>query len=129
MALMAGAPEKVIELLVKEAPDVLLQVNKFGETPLHVALRCHSPDDVVEVLTKTCANAIHAHDKQHGNLPIHTAAMNGCTVRVAKDLLELWPEMIHETNGDGLTPMDLALRYEKCSEEIVRLFQITRTTW
>lgn len=128
MAVKAGAPRDVIETLIKAADDVLLMANKYGETPLHVALATtdHRVDDeVVEVLIANGTNALHIKDKTHKNLPIHVAAIHGCSVRVAKALLEHYMNSIHEMNMDGKTALDLAVETGKCREDVLRLFEIS----
>lgn len=124
MAVIAGASVGVLELLIKEAPDVLLLTNKLGETPLHLALQQTRNEDVVELLLRCEPKAIRVRDK-HGDLPIHVAARSGCSIHIGKDLLELWPESIHETNGSSLTPMVLAIQHGNCSDDVLRLLEIT----
>jgi len=145
MAIQSHAPIAVLEMLVKAGSEtseesILLKRNKFGETPLHIALRARDRDEelgpkdremidemIVEMLLKSSPDSsrIRCGKEKGGNLPIHLAAMYGCSVHVAKDLLETWPESIHEKNGDGLTPMELANRHGHCSNEVMRLFAIT----
>jgi ankyrin repeat protein len=125
MAIVAGAPLAVVEMLIKEADDVLLKANKFGETPLHSALMCRRDSDMVQVLIGCGPGAVRLQEKQHGNLPIHTAATAGLSVNVAKCLIKTWPESIHEKNVDGLTPLEVAAQTNKCSEEVLRLLEIS----
>jgi hypothetical protein len=125
MAVAAGAPLSVIEILIKEADDILLKPNKYGETPVHIALLLHSADEVIETLIRYGPKALHMRDQENGNLPIHNAAVFGCSVHVAKALLEKWPELVLERNAANLTPIELALQSEKCSEDVLRLLEIT----
>jgi hypothetical protein len=126
-AVAAGAPRGVIEMILKEADDVLLLTNKHGETPLHIALANQSivDGDVMDILAGTNLSITRVKEKDHGNLPIHTAAAHGCSVAVAKKLLEIHPNSIHERNDDFKTPLDLAMEYGRCSEDVVRLFTIS----
>lgn len=124
MALASRAPETVLELLMKEAPDLLLSTNKYGETPLYLALLHNAADPIIEFMLKQESKAIYMREKRFGNLPVHAAAISGCTVRIAKDLLELWPEMVHASNWQGLTAIDLAIQNRKCSDDVFHLFQI-----
>jgi ankyrin repeat protein len=127
MAAAAKAPAPVIEMLVRGADSVLTKTNKRGETPLHVALRTAGVDEeVVETLVRCGPGALRVRDGGHGNLPIHAAmAAAECSVRVAKALLETWPGSVHERNAAGLTPLELALRHGKCSDEVLRLVEIS----
>lgn len=131
MAVKAGAPKHVLEVLIKAADDVLLMQNKFGETPLHIALareKCSATpesDEIMELLIQQCRNALHIKDKAHKNLPLHIAAINGCSVRVAKALLCEYMHSIHETNDNGKTALDLALESGKCDEDVLRLLEIS----
>ena len=64
-------------------------------------------------------------EKRHGNLPLHTAAQYGCSVSVAKLLLQHYPNAIHEQNLDKKTPLQLALEYNHCSDDVLRLLEIS----
>ena len=125
MAVESNAPLDVIEMMVKEAEEVLLLTNKFGETPLQVALKNKAMDDVVEVLLKYAPKAIYMSDSIQGNTPVHTAASVGCSARVAKGLLETNQEAIRQTNAQGLTPLELAISSGTCADGVIRLFQIS----
>lgn len=127
MAIQAKAPLGTLELLIKYGRDTLAETNKFGETPLHLALynaNHKTAHETVSLLLKCFPQAVHVRDKK-GNLPIHVAATHGCSVKVAKDLLEVWPESIHETDATGLTPTELALQSGKFDDHVLRLFEIT----
>jgi ankyrin repeat protein len=125
IAVAAGAIRPVLEMLIKEAPDILLMTNKFGETPLHVALATGAEDYVVELLIEHGADALQMKEETHNNLPIHYAGVHGCSVVVAKALLEHNLHSIHEINKDGKTALDLAMESGKCTEAVLRLFEIS----
>ena len=126
-AIAAGAPRGVIEMILKEADDVLLLTNKHGETPLHIALANQSmvDGDLIDILAGTNLSIARVKETDHGNLPIHTAATHGCSVAAAKKLLEIHPNSIHQKNDDFKTPLDLAMEHGRCSDDIVRLFTIS----
>jgi hypothetical protein len=124
MALAAGAPLRIIHLLVRECPEVLELANKFGAIPLHVALERRAGDDVVDDLLR--------HDPGHrtwhrstpnGDLPIHVAARVGCTRHVAQQLLDPCPEHVRARNDAGWIPMELAVQSGNCPEEVLQYFQ------
>lgn len=124
MAVSSGAPVGVVEMLIKDADDVLLMSNKYGETPLHLALM-HHDSGVAQVLVGCAPDALRIREMKHGNLPVHTAAASGLSVNVAKCLIETWPESIHEKNSDGLKPLDIAAKTTNCSEDVLRLLEIS----
>ena len=123
IAIKARAPTPVLEMLIKGAAEVLLKTNKYGETPLHVALLSGAEDEQVELLIAQGKDAILAKDKAHLNLPIHVAATQGCSVCVAKALLEHNRASIHERNTDGKTALDLCLESKKCGEAVMNLLE------
>jgi ankyrin repeat protein len=126
MAIKAGAPKAVVEMMIKyEEKDLLLMTDKFGQTPLHVAVATNASDNIVELLVDHGgAKVVHATDKAK-NLPIHLAASQGCSMRVATTLLLHYLASIHETNAAGMTPLDLAMESKKCDEAAMRLLEIT----
>jgi ankyrin repeat protein len=130
MAVANGAPPVVVEMLIRAASeDSLLLTNKHGEKPLHLALIHQADDEAIGVLLGTSANQTmaltHAREKRHGNLPIHTAATAGCSVVVAKKLLQGHPNSIHEKNQQLQTPLELALVSGRCSDDVVRLLELS----
>ena len=124
MAVKSGASISVLTMMVQAAKEVLLKTNKFGETPLHVALRAEVHDDaVIKLLIDDAGQALHMKDFLKGNFPAHVAATHGCSVCVAKRLFHHNPLALQEKNKDGMTPLDLALVTGKCSEEVLGLLQ------
>jgi ankyrin repeat protein len=125
IAIQANAPHTVLELLIKEAPEVLRFPNKFGETPLHLSLKKgpKAPEEEIELLLKSEPLVLYVHDAQ-GNLPIHIAASHGCTVNVTKRLVDLWPESTSEVNKAGSNAMACG-RNAECDEEVLGLLAIT----
>jgi ankyrin repeat protein len=129
IAIGAGAPRRIVEMLIKAAgDDMLMQTNKFGETPLMIALHRKDPEEeLVRVSISACPDAVRLFDKK-GNLPIHAAVTFGANVQIIKDLLEQWPEMISETNGEGVAALDLAVHSLRCSEQLLGLLTLTDST-
>lgn len=131
MAVQANAPLAVIEMMIKEADEILMKTNKYGETPLHLALKekegrdDSTQEELVQLLLRNHASAVLRVRDVGGNLPIHVAVMHGCSVHVAKDLLEIWLDAIHEVNEQDMTPMELAVKHGKCSDEVLRLLALT----
>lgn len=125
MAIKSGGAVSVLTLMVQAAKEVLLKTNKFGETPLHVALRTEvqRDDAVMELLMDDEGQALHMKDFSQGNFPVHVAATHGCSVGVAKMLFQHNPLSLQKKNKDGKTPLDLALATGKCSEKVLGLLQ------
>jgi ankyrin repeat protein len=132
MAVQSGAPCSVVEMLIREERDALLLKNKFGETPIHLALRdgAPAPDtvcDIAELLLKYSPSEVPKTRDERGNLPLHVAVTHGCSVHVAKGLLEAWPGSIHERSAppNSLTALELAIQHGKCSDNVLRLLSIS----
>jgi ankyrin repeat protein len=128
MAVRAGAPRNVVERILREDGDLVLLTNKYGETVLHVALSVPSNAEVVDLILNDTPSRLamsSIKDKHNGNLPIHSAAKHGCVVEVAKELMLLHPNSIHERNKQSKTPLDLAIEHGTCSEHVIRLLSIS----
>ena len=124
MAIHSGVSLPILELLIEQAPQVLVKTNKFGETPLHLALKKGAHNEAqVELLMRHDTKAASMRDDR-GNLALHIAAVYGCSPLVAKDLIELGPEMIHSVNKEGFTPMACAIQHNHCSKEVLGLLSI-----
>lgn len=126
MAVESNGSFQVIDMLVKEAGEVVAKTNKYGETALHIALRTSASPDVIALLIRTSPAALHVREKKGGNLPVHYAASYGCqSLVVAKALLENWADSILERNNEHLTPSEIALKHGNCSEDVLRFFERT----
>jgi ankyrin repeat protein len=126
--LLAGPNVEIemVENFIVEAPDILILSDKFGRTPLHVALENRKEGPIIDMLllTEEGRQATQM-STQKENLPIHIAAAAGCSVQVAKALLLIHPNAIHQENCDGKNPFEVAMTYEKCSPDVIRLLEIT----
>jgi ankyrin repeat protein len=125
MAIASKASRNIIEMLMREAPDVLGMTNKYGETPLHVALSCIADTETVELLLhmKEDIDALKKAEKRHGKLPLHLAAIRGCSDGVAVLLLTEYPAAAGVANAKGKTPLDLALELGHCSNDFLHLLE------
>eukprot|EP00978_Attheya_sp_CCMP212_P014973 scaffold38427_cov52-Attheya_sp.AAC.4 len=118
---------EMVENFIVEAPDILVLVDKFGRTPLHVALENRKDGPMIDMLllTKDGRKATRMSTTQKENLPIHVATAAGCSVQVAKALLLIHPNAIHQENCDGQNPFEVAMTSGKCSPDVIRLLEIT----
>jgi len=126
MAVIAGAPLSVLEMLMKEEVSILLEIDKYGQIPLHLDLLYHAGEEIVATLANYGTGALSIREKKKGNLPLHTASSVGLLVHASKCMIESYHESIHEEpNTAGLIPLDVAMQGGKCSEEVLHLLQIS----
>ena len=111
----------VIDELLKLNPAGVLAPNKTKMTPLHCALNSDAPLLVVKRLldgpvarqgskpqTSGHQSSAAAAKGNHGNYPIHIAAMKSSDVGVITALYEAFPKGMYEKNASGARPLHLA---------------------
>lgn len=129
MAIQNGATCPVVQTMLRgNRENLLLQTNKFGETALHLALwNADNDHGVITMLLQSSQNRflVQTKDTKQGNLPIHIAAIKGCSAMIVNQLLCLDPDSIFEKNRAGKTSLDLALANGRCSDEVIRLLEIS----
>lgn len=111
MAVVNRSSLHVLDMLINAGPEVVHCTNKYGETPLHLALRTYPLDDeTVELLLQADDEnqALMVADHRGGNLPIHLALMNNASLSIVVQLLTRFPHAVRVTNKDGQLPIDLA---------------------
>lgn len=125
MAVASKCLPVVVEMIMKEAPDVLTLTNKYGETPLHVAISSDAHEEIVELLLheKDDLGALAMAENVNGNLPLHLAAIHGCRDGVAVLLMTEYAGAVKVKNKEGKTPLDLAREHDQCSDDVVRLLK------
>jgi ankyrin repeat protein len=125
MAVASKCSPVVVEMIMKEAPDVLTMTNKFGETPLHLAFLSDANEEIVELLLheKDDLGALAIAENVNGNLPLHLAAIHGCCESVAVLLMTEYGGAVKVKNKEGKTPLDLAREYKQCSDDVIRLLE------
>ena len=57
------------------------------------------------------------------NLPIHLACRYGCDNSVVEKLLQSNESNINVKNRDGETPIDIAFRSLKCTDEVIKILR------
>jgi len=100
------------------------RTDENGELPLHLLLRCGEDVDVVAVKTLlTChLKAIGTRDKS-GDIPLHNALKNNCKPSVIETLLSHFPGSSVVMDGDGHSPLFLALSHSAEDETSVSLIK------
>lgn len=93
-----------------------------GELPLHLLLRCGTDVDVVAVKSLlTCyLKAIETRD-QGGDIPLHIALKHHCKPAVIESLLIHFPGSSVVVDGEGHSPLFLALTNSAADETTVSL--------
>lgn len=100
------------------------RTDENGELPLHLLLRCGADVDVVAVKTLlTChLKAIGTRDKS-GDIPLHIALKNNCKPAIIEALLSHFPGSSVVMDGDGHSPLFLALSHSAEDETTVSLIK------
>jgi ankyrin repeat protein len=99
-----GAPEAVIDALLKASPKGAQSKDDQGRLPLHHACRKSSSERIIRTLLRVYPRAAQIKDDQD-KLPIHYACQNGTSPSVINVLLATYPESINIKNGFGYTPL------------------------
>lgn len=124
MAVANRSSLHVLDMLINAAPEVVHCTNKYGETPLHVALhRTPLDDETVELLLQADEEnqALKMAEDRGGNLPIHLALLNQASLSMVVQLLTRFPHAVRVANKDGLLPFDLA----KGNEELMDILMVS----
>ena len=98
------------------------RTDENGELPLHLLLRCGAEVDVVAVKTLLSCHlkAIGTRD-QSGDIPLHIALKNNCKPAVIDTLLAHFPGSSVVMDGEGHSPLFLALSHSAEDETSVSL--------
>lgn len=115
------APVHVIDCMVQYQPTSLSDLTKLGWTPLHMAIAHHAPDDTILRLCSSEALRIKTGDG--ARLPLHIAAVMGCTTKVATRVLSQYPEGSQVRDAYGKTALDYVIDYKRW--ELSKLFFLT----
>jgi ankyrin repeat protein len=105
--LLVASPKSTLETLHLVLPKSLHVVDKYGRTPLHVALG--NPQVTLQIVTflvEHDANLLAAQDRAQ-DLPLHTACRTGVSIEVLQFLAETYPPGISQTNQEGLHPVEV----------------------
>jgi ankyrin repeat protein len=118
-----GAPEGVIDALLKINPKGAQSKDDQGRLALHHACRKNASERVVRTLLRVYPRATQIKDDQD-KLPIHYACQNGASVHVVSLLLSTYPESVNVQNGFGNTPLAEAKSTDNPKmEAVVRILE------
>merc|ERR1719512_148589 len=94
----ATTPFSLIQLLLEISPSSVLVQDKFGQTPLRIALeRESSTDDVILALIKACPQVAEVNDSD-GTSPLSYAVKAGKSLKVTTALREVRPSFVYWKN-------------------------------
>jgi hypothetical protein len=125
IALHHDAADDVIDLLLREGPDVLsLPDGPYESSTLAIAIDMGKPHNLLRRIMKANPRAMLTRDK-YDNLPLHAILRNRNTpsLESVKILYRAYPEGLGTTNFHGHTPLDLAVRNEACGEAVLNFLQ------
>ena len=94
----------IVEYLVKAEQCDVEVVNKYGNTPLHIAARHNKPAIAKFLITSGCCPYIR---NNTGDTPLHIACQWGCTA-IVEYLVKDQHSNINATNNHGNTPLHTA---------------------
>jgi hypothetical protein len=121
IALNHNASNEVIDLLLREGPDVLsLRDGPDDASTLAIAIELGKTHSVLKRIVLANPNAVHTRDK-YDNLPLHSLLRTraGPSVESVKMVYRAHPQGLRSVNFHGHTPLDLAVRNESCSEHVL----------
>jgi hypothetical protein len=123
VALSYGGNVEVVKMLAEAAPDILLQKDGTdGSGSLGIALMVKQEWPVIAVLLRTNVECLKVSDRR-GNYPLHVAANHGIPLGVVRKLYRLYPKALQMRNFHSETPLDIAQRSTRCSEEVINFLQ------
>jgi len=95
---------------------------KWSQLPLHLAIVCQAPYEVIETLVQLYPQALQCTDDQH-MLPLHLALRHGSSDDVVVLFLNEFPDAINAKGKNGRTAVDCALRAkDKTRGRMLELF-------
>jgi hypothetical protein len=95
-------PLHIVQALCAARPQVAIEANFSGETPLHLASYCASEE--VACFLVQAAPAAAAMGDQYGDVPLHFCARQGATFGLMQLMLEAAPQAISARNRRSVTP-------------------------
>eukprot|EP00811_Abedinium_folium_P006527 NODE_16015_length_1017_cov_3.046067.p1 GENE.NODE_16015_length_1017_cov_3.046067~~NODE_16015_length_1017_cov_3.046067.p1 ORF type:complete len:324 (+),score=38.96 NODE_16015_length_1017_cov_3.046067:115-972(+) len=108
---MARASDAIVEVLLKAHPDAVSEEDRFGQLPLHWALRARASNAVIVMLCKAHPDAVKEKDGDNVMLPLHWALDGRASDTVIEMLFKAHPDAVKEKDCcNGMLPLHWALR-------------------
>lgn len=116
--------EVIRALLIRFTPDVLI-VDKSKNSLLNKVIEWNEPKILDLILDKLeqCSLSL-AHPNEKGNTPLHTAFLNGASLKTVSKLIEALKtqkEGMDTLNQEGFSPLYLAIRANRIPEALLLL--------
>jgi hypothetical protein len=129
VAMTHGASMEVLKMLVEAGPDVLIQKDGTdGSGSLGIALttKCEHMHmgAVVTLLVQANPECVKVADRR-GNYPLHVSVNYGLPLDIVKRLYAMYPKALQMRNFHSETPLDIAQRSTRCSEDVMNFLQST----
>jgi ankyrin repeat protein len=125
VAITHGGSLDVIKLLIDAGPDVLVQKDgNEGSGSLGIALTNNVDSKVIEMLIQANPECVKVADRR-GNYPLHVAVSHGMSIELVKTLHSIFPKALQMRNFHSQTPLDIAQRSTRCSEDVMNYLQNT----
>jgi hypothetical protein len=123
VALCHGASMGVLRMLVEAGPDVLTQKdgsNGAGSLGIALAAKCNL--DMLNLLIQANPSCALVADRR-GNYPLHVAVSQGLSLDIVRRIYMGYPKAQEMRNFHSDTPLDIAQRSTRCSEEVINFLQ------
>jgi Ankyrin repeats (many copies) len=130
LAIMRQYPmQAFVQFLVEQRPQLLNEMDKCGRLPVHYAVYCEKPMEILRLLVEQNPKTLRRKDVE-GSLPLHVCARRKPSYKStpiapqlekARYLLERHPAALADPDGKGNLPLHLAVLRGKASLELVRL--------
>lgn len=111
-----------------EGQQMATQRDVYGSTPLHASLGYKAPESLILSLLKIHPEAAKVHGTGDDWLPLHVAAMYGCSCTVMEALIRAFPQGLDDPGEGGIkgrTPRHFSQRFPHNQE----LLELTTDEW
>lgn len=108
-----GASPNLLTSCLRSCEAALFHDESALGSPIHYALKCRAPIEVVRWLVKKDVDALQVQNDAHGQLPLHVAVSNMATAETIALLTDRCAAATLQADNDGMTPLHLACSVEK----------------